>query len=172
MSFQADDLSRTTVALFFTRWITHLCAPVFMFTAGLSAFLSLRRGRTKSELSRFLWTRDPALLLLAGLERVKLAITNPLIAFGRVPLFYFILHLYLIHLLAIPLALFRYGQAAFLFTPAPSMGGAANVYPADYSYRLGVLYILWIAVVVLLYPLCLWFSRLKERRRDWWLSYF
>ena len=36
--FQPDDLTRTTIALFFTRWITHICAPVFMFTAGLAAF--------------------------------------------------------------------------------------------------------------------------------------
>lgn len=45
MSFQPDDLSRTTAALFFTRWITHLCAPVFAFAAGVGAFLWLRRGR-------------------------------------------------------------------------------------------------------------------------------
>ncbi len=64
MSFQAEDLTRTTAAIFFTRWITHICAPVFMFTAGLSAFLWLRRGRTKSELSRYLWTRGLWLVFL------------------------------------------------------------------------------------------------------------
>ena len=39
MSFQPEDLTRTTALLFFTRWVTHFCAPVFMFTAGMSAFL-------------------------------------------------------------------------------------------------------------------------------------
>src|SRR4029434_2594522 len=58
----------TTPILFFTRWITHICAPVFMFTAGLGAFLRLqRRGTTKGEESRFLWTR--------GLWRVIVELT-------------------------------------------------------------------------------------------------
>jgi hypothetical protein len=50
------------------------------------------------------------------------------------------------------------------------MTGSTN-YPADYGYPLWVVYAIWIAVVVMLYPLCLWFARLKERRSDWWLSY-
>lgn len=356
MSFSPEDLSRTTATLFLTRWITHICAPVFMSTAGMSAFFWLSRGRTKSQLSRFLWTRGlwlvfldivvvrlgfnfsissgpvilnilwalgwsmiilgalihlpirvlaplsiavivlhnladsvnagqfggfawiwnvvhqpgmipvdgatvllgyplvpwfavmaagfcfgpifhlepserrrwmiriglaltiaflairwiniygdpqpwstkfpgmtllsflrctkyppsldfllmtlgPALLLLAWFDRLAWKPANPLMVFGRVPLFYFILHLYLAHLLAFPLALFRYGHAGFLFTPAPSMGGAPDIYPANYGYSLGAVYLLWILVVALLYPVCLWFARLKERRKDWWLSY-
>ncbi len=63
-AFQPDDLTRTTTALFFTRWITHICAPVFMFTAGLGAFFWLSRGRTKGQLSRFLWTRGLWLIVL------------------------------------------------------------------------------------------------------------
>ena len=64
MAFQPEDLTRTTYALFFTRWITHFCAPVFMFTAGIGACLRLARGGTRAELSRFLWTRGLWLLLL------------------------------------------------------------------------------------------------------------
>ena len=62
--FQPDDLTRTTAALFFTRWITHFCAPVFVFTAGLSAYFLLSRGRSKAEVSRFLWTRGLWLVFL------------------------------------------------------------------------------------------------------------
>ncbi len=62
--FQPEDLSQTWPALFFTRWITHFCAPTFMFLAGVAAFLSLGRGKTKAELSRFLWTRGLFLLVL------------------------------------------------------------------------------------------------------------
>src|SRR5438046_9652122 len=64
MSFQPDDLTRTTAVLFFTRWITHFCAPVFMFTAGIGAFFWLSKGHTKGELSRFLWKRGLWLVLL------------------------------------------------------------------------------------------------------------
>src|SRR5437773_12074368 len=64
MSFQPEDLTRTTTVLFFTRWITHFCAPVFMFTAGLGAFFWLSRSRTVSQLSHFLWKRGLWLVVL------------------------------------------------------------------------------------------------------------
>lgn len=64
MSFSPNDLSRTTAAIFFTRWITHFCAPVFAFTAGIGAFFWYQRGRTKSQLSRFLLTRGLWLMFL------------------------------------------------------------------------------------------------------------
>src|SRR5436305_11154848 len=56
MLFSPTDLSRTTPVLFFTRWITHYCLPVFMFAAGMGVYL-YGRSRTKGELSRFLWMR-------------------------------------------------------------------------------------------------------------------
>lgn len=64
MSFFPEDLTRTTPALFFTRWITHFCAPVFMFTAGMGAFLWWQRNHTRGQLSRFLWTRGLWLVVL------------------------------------------------------------------------------------------------------------
>ena len=56
MVFSPTDLSRTTPVLFFTRWITHYCLPVFMFAAGMGVYL-YGRSRTRGQLSRFLWTR-------------------------------------------------------------------------------------------------------------------
>ena len=53
LSFQPTDLTQTYPTLFFTRWITHFCAPVFCFLAGTGAFLSLSRGKTKGQLSYF-----------------------------------------------------------------------------------------------------------------------
>jgi len=64
MSFSPTDLSRTTAALFFTRWITHFCAPVFAFTAGIGAFFWFQHGHTKSQLSRFLLSRGLWLVFL------------------------------------------------------------------------------------------------------------
>jgi uncharacterized membrane protein len=65
MEFQPTDLTRTTAAIFFTRWITHFCAPVFMLTAGLGAFFWMTRGhRSRLQLSRFLVSRGIWLICL------------------------------------------------------------------------------------------------------------
>ncbi len=62
--FDPTDLSKTTVAIFLTRWITHYCAPIFVFLAGTGAFLQFARGKSKSELSKFLLTRGLWLIVL------------------------------------------------------------------------------------------------------------
>jgi uncharacterized membrane protein len=62
--FDPTDLSRTTVTVFFTRWITHYCAPVFVFLAGTGAYLQLARGKSKRDLSKFLITRGLWLIFL------------------------------------------------------------------------------------------------------------
>src|SRR5215475_13264932 len=65
MTFSPTDLARTTPVLFLTRWITHFCAPVFILTAGMGAFLWWQRDRTRGQLSWYLLTRG---LWLAVLE--------------------------------------------------------------------------------------------------------
>ena len=62
--FNPTDLSKTNVALFFTRWITHLCAPTFVFLSGTSIYLQRLRGKSSAELSRFLLTRGVWLIVL------------------------------------------------------------------------------------------------------------
>lgn len=62
--FSPTDLTRTTPLLFFTRFITHYCAPTFVFLAGTGAYLSLGRGRARSDLSKFLWTRGLFMIVL------------------------------------------------------------------------------------------------------------
>lgn len=62
--FDPTDLTRTTTAVFLTRWITHYCAPVFVFLAGTGAYLQFARGKSKKELSRFLLTRGLWLIVL------------------------------------------------------------------------------------------------------------
>jgi hypothetical protein len=96
-----------------------------------------------------------------------------LIVFGRVPLFYFVVHFYLAHLAAVLIAFIRYGGSAqaFAFHRMPSMGGAAEVFPQGFGESLGVVYVVWAVIVVGLYPVCRWFAELKARRREWWLSY-
>ncbi|MGZ4900257.1 MAG: hypothetical protein ACXV8X_11425, partial [Candidatus Angelobacter sp.] len=120
-----------------------------------------------------LMTLGPALLVLAWFDQRTFKPANPLVVFGRVPMFYFILHFYLIHALAVLAAWLRYGSSVgrFMFNPLPSMGGPRELFPADFGYGLWVVYGVWLLTVVLLYPLCRWFANVKSTRRDWWLSY-
>jgi uncharacterized membrane protein len=120
-----------------------------------------------------LMTLGPALLVLAWFERRTFKPANPLVVFGRVPMFYFILHFYLIHALAVLAAWLRYGSSVgrFMFNPLPSMGGPRALFPPDFGYSLLTVYGVWLLVLVLLYPVCRWFAKVKSTRRDWWLSY-
>lgn len=65
----------------------------------------------------------------------------------------------------------RYGWRHFLLLAPPSMGSPRELFPPRYGYPLWTVYAVWIVVLLVLYPACLWFSRVKQRRHDWWLSY-
>ncbi len=127
----------------------------------------LRCTKYPPSLDFLLMTLGPAMLLLAWFYRIGLRAANPLVVIGRVPLFYFLGHMLLAHFLTIPIALIRYGRAGFLLNP-PS---PANVYPAGYGYSLGVVYLVWLLVIGLMYPACVWFGRLKARKSSPLLAY-
>lgn len=120
-----------------------------------------------------LMTLGPALLGLAWVDRVSPARTHPLVVLGRVPLFYFVTHFFAAHIAAAALALARYGSTAWAFVvnPVPSMGAPPGLYPKDFGYDLWVVYVVWAAIVIALYPACRWFASVKATRRWWWLSY-
>jgi uncharacterized membrane protein len=118
-----------------------------------------------------LMTLGPALMLLAFLERVTLSPKNPAVVFGRVPFFYFVLHFAVFHLVTVVMNSIRYGFSKLALMPPPSMGGPRDQFPSDFGYPLWFVYLAWLAVLIALYPVCLWFANLKQRRRDWWLSY-
>lgn len=116
-----------------------------------------------------LMTLGPAILFLAATEKVKGWSASALIVFGRVPFFYYILHIYLIHALAMIAAqLTGFGwQSMVLDTPVWFAEGLVG-----YGFSLPIVYVVWIAVVLALYPACVWFNRLKSNNRQWWwLSY-
>jgi uncharacterized membrane protein len=87
--------------------------------------------------------------------------------YGRVPFFFYILHIFIIHALALGVAVAIGANWHFWITPAVVF----LTHLDNWGYALPVVYAVWIAVVLALYPACAWFSRLKDRRRDWWLSY-
>ncbi len=111
-------------------------------------------------------TLGPALLVLVLAERGLAAAVPALVTFGRVPLFYYLLHLPLIHGLAVLAALVVGRNAAVLFSNTFLFAR-----PEGYGFDLGVVYAVTATVLLLLYPACRWFAGVKARRRDVWLSY-
>lgn len=142
-------------------------------SAVFTALSFLNCTKYPASLDFLLMTLGPALLLLAYFDKRAFKASNPLIVFGRVPLFYFVLHFYLIHSLAVLLAWIRYGGAAFtfMFNLVPSMGGPRQLFPSTFGYSLWVAYGMWLVTIVLLYPVCRWFASVKATRRDLWLKY-
>lgn len=112
-------------------------------------------------------TLGPAILFLLLIEKLQKPVSNFFITYGRVPFFYYVLHFYIIHLFCV-IAFFASGYPAsqivtpqfpFLFRP-PAFG-----------FDLWVVYGVWMAVVLILYPLCRWYNRYKATHNYWWLSY-
>ena len=122
-------------------------------------------------LSFLLMTLGPAMLFLAAVERLRAADRHPLVVFGRVPLLYFVLHIPIIHLMAVGLTWLRYGNAPFLWLPPPTLGTSRDAFPPDYGWDLWVAYAVTFAAVSALYPICLWLARIKETGSSRWLSY-
>jgi uncharacterized membrane protein len=137
----------------------------------LAVLSFLRTNKYPPSLLFLLMTLGPALVVLSWFDRISWKVTNPLVVIGRVPLFFFIVHFYVAHFLLFPFTAARYGHVEFLLGPLPSMGGAADTYPAGFGYTLLETYGAWALVLLISYPLCVWFARVKERRSDWWLSY-
>jgi uncharacterized membrane protein len=87
--------------------------------------------------------------------------------YGRVPFFYYVLHIYLLHAAALLLTLAEHGDWRFWLIP----GAVFYKHLPGWGFNLYGVYAIWLMAILVLYLPCLWFSRLKARRRDWWLSY-
>ena len=136
-----------------------------------SFILFLNVTKYPASLQFLLMTLGPSLVLLSWFDRVDVRsnwLARKIVVFGRVPMFFYIFHLFLIHLLAILVGV-AWGQPVrWLFgSPLPL------VHPATPGYGHGLPFIFLITslVIVLLYFPCKWFAELKQRRGDWWLRY-
>lgn len=162
------------VAFVVVRWLNVYGDPrpwIAQSRPGFTLLSFLNTSKYPPSLLFLLMTLGPAILLLGLIDRARLSDRHPFVVFGRVPLFYFVLHIPLIHALAIGLLWLRYGSAPFLLLPPPTLGTPRELFPPDYGWELWMAYALWAVAVAALYPVCLWFARLRARRRDWWLSY-
>ena len=138
--------------------------------AGMPAVLSfLNTTKYPASLSFLLMTLGPTIALMPPLERAHGRVARWLTVFGRVPFFFYVLHIPLIHALAIVVSFIRQGAVSpWLFANHP-MGNPPA--PQGYTWSLGLLYLVWWVAIVILYLACRWFAGLKARRRDAWLRY-
>ena len=120
-------------------------------------------------LSYLLITLGPALLFLAHTESLKGRIANFFSTFGRVPFFYYILHLYLIHILALVAAqITGFGWQSMIMTDWVVVISELK----GYGFNLITVYVVWVTVIMILYPLCKMFDVYKQAHKEkWWLSY-
>ncbi|HKV80382.1 MAG TPA: heparan-alpha-glucosaminide N-acetyltransferase domain-containing protein [Candidatus Sulfotelmatobacter sp.] len=120
-------------------------------------------------LDYLLMTLGPSMILLGLLDGAKAerGLSRILMVFGRVPLFYYVLHIYLIHLIAIVVALASH-QPVWHGTVIADFAQK----PSGYGHGLPFIYAMWVLAVAILYVPCRWFMEFRSRHRDWgWLSY-
>ena len=135
-------------------------------TGVLSVVSFLNCQKYPPSLLYLLMTLGPAIALLPVLEKWKGKTAGFFLVYGRVPMFYYILHLFLFHTLALATAAVMGYDTGFLFTD-PFL----RPWPAAWGFGLTGVYAFWVLTVLLLYPVCRWFALVKRRRRDAWLSY-
>jgi len=116
-----------------------------------------------------LLTLGPILIMLPVIEKLRAGTLEPLRIIGRVPLFYYILHFYLIHISSLLVYLITSGKSwtELDFHFSAGFGGI----PAGIGYTLPWVYLAWICVVSALYPVCRWYHRYKGNHNHWWLGY-
>ncbi|MGA9681242.1 MAG: heparan-alpha-glucosaminide N-acetyltransferase domain-containing protein [Candidatus Sulfotelmatobacter sp.] len=163
-----------TVTFLVLRAINLYGDPVRWTTQKSAAFTVLsflNSTKYPPSLLFLLMTLGPAMLFLWTVDARTPQWLRPALIIGKVPMFYYLLHIPLIHLLAIAVCYVRYGQVYWMFE-SPSLGQFPITPPPGWGYSLPIVYLVWAIVVPALYPLCRWFAALKQRRSDAWLSYF
>jgi uncharacterized membrane protein len=133
-------------------------------TGALTVASFLNPLKYPPSLDYLLMTLGPTFIALALLENARGTFARAISVYGKVPMFYYILHLYLIHTIAYAFAMWQGGDGSFLSLDVES-------FPKWYGTSLPGVYLAWTVVVLALYLPCRWFANLKSRRRDWWLSY-
>lgn len=135
--------------------------------AGVLSFLNTTKY--PASLCFLLMTLGPIITLIPIMEGLSGAVARSITLFGRVPFFFYMLHILLIHALALVVSKIRLGYVSpWLFTNHP-MG---NPEPPDgYVWSLPLLYLVWGIAIVLLYFGCRWFAELKAKKKSWILHY-
>ena len=139
-------------------------------TLALTVISFLDVQKYPPSLQFLLMTLGPSLMLLAWLDRHTIAagrISGFFLVFGRVPLMFYVLHIYLIHAMAVVVTWLWRQPVWWLLHGAMF----SNQRPAEYGHGLPFVYLMWITAVFALYVPCRWYAGVKARRKEWWLSY-
>ncbi len=160
--------SAAIIAFFFMRWLNVYGDLVPWTTqkdttATIISFFNVTKY--PPSLLYCCMTLGPALLALIWLEKAKGKWSEIVMVYGRVPMFYYILHFFLIHMLCI---------VAFFATGRPLSDAASGNFafrPNDFGFSLAVVYLIWIIVVAFLYKPCLLYNKFKQKEKRWWASY-
>ena len=113
-------------------------------------------------------TLGVSLLCLLAFQRMRGLLARVLLAYGRTPLFTYVLHIYVVHGASLVAAMLAGYPAAYHVN---FLMDSFRLYQAGFGFNLAVVYLVWLAILVALYPASRWFAAVKRRRRDWWLSY-
>ncbi len=132
--------------------------------AAVVAMSFLNATKYPPSLDYVMMTLGPALVALYAFRRAGGPLARALVTFGRVPFLFYVAHIYLVHMIAVAAGVAQ-GY------PLSSMLVYHGYTPAGFGFGLPVIYVVWIAVVVALYPLCRRYAELRGRSRAWWLSY-
>jgi uncharacterized membrane protein len=162
-----------TVGFVLLRWLNVYGDPAPWKTqkSALFTLLSfLNTTKYPPSLLFLLMTLGPALLLLRAFDRGTPRLLAPLVTYGRVPLFYFVMHLFAIHALAVVVCAVRFGGIHWMFE-SPDLGNFPITEPPGWPLSLPLVYVIWIGIVLALYPLCRWYGGVKGSGRHPLLSY-
>jgi uncharacterized membrane protein len=131
----------------------------------------LNTNKYPPSLLYLLMTLGPTVLFLWAVDGATPRFLRPALVIGKVPMFYYLLHIPLIHLIAVAVCYVRYRHVYWMFQSNTARQFPITP-PPGWGYSLPIVYLIWACVVMTLYPLCRWFAALKQRRSDEWLSYF
>ncbi len=145
------------------RWATQR-------TAVYTALSFLNTVKYPPSLLFLLMTLGPALLLFRAVDSHTPILLRPALIIGKVPMFYYLLHFFLIHLLAVIICGVRYGHIHWMFE-SPDIAHFPITQPQGWGLSLPLVYLLWAFVVIAMYPLCRRYAALKQRSNKPWLSY-
>jgi uncharacterized membrane protein len=137
------------------------------YSSGLFSVMSfINTTKYPPSLLYLLMTIGPSLIFLSLAESFRNKVAKFFIVYGRVPMFFYLIHLYLLHLVAfiITIAFYSWDQTMQSLKTIPD-------FPEGYGFSLLIVYLVWFITVFVLYPICKWYNNYKSTHKQWWLGY-